>query len=129
MFWFKWGFFSGKDDNNCFGSKKENTGIVKTIKQFINWLRQDQLQKKTDFYFKNPWFWLFCIDLLCILKILINVNLYSYRIRSIFSYDPLVNLAKKKPQNTDHFKWNINVLLNGWRRMLYCNKISHFTKI
>lgn len=48
------GFFSGKDDNNCFGSKKENTGIVKTIKQFINWLRQDQLQKKTDFYFKNP---------------------------------------------------------------------------
>lgn len=129
MFWFKWGFFSGKDDNNCFGSKKENTGIVKTIKQFINWLRQDQLQKKTDFYFKNPWFWLFCIDLLCILKILINVNLYSYRIRSIFSYDPLVNLAKKKTQNTDHFKWNINVLLNGWRRMLYSNKISHFIKI
>lgn len=54
MFWFKWGFFSGKDDNNCFGSKKENTGIVKTIKQFINWLRQDQLQKKTDFILKNP---------------------------------------------------------------------------
>lgn len=51
MFWFKWGFFSGKDDNNCFGSKKKKHRHCKDNKTIYQLAQTRSIAEEDRFLF------------------------------------------------------------------------------